>query len=335
MAHQRALTDQLTDQDRALLTRVQQHIPLVPEPFAAVAAELGLPEPDLLTRLSALKVSGAIRELSAIFDSRALGYQSTLVAARVPPGDLERAAAAISAHPGVSHNYERDHDFNLWFTLAVPPGTDLAAEVDRLHLVAGAKSIRILPSVRTFKIGVRLEMGGADAAERDDAPAGSATGQVGCSEAEARVVRALQQDLPLLSRPFDERAESEGFANSAELLALAERMKAEGKLRRLAAVLRHRLVGFGENAMVVWEAPAGETERLGRLMASFARVSHCYERPVYPDWPYNLFTMIHGRQRCEIDGCVAAMEREVGPISHRVIYSLREFKKERVRYFTA
>jgi DNA-binding Lrp family transcriptional regulator len=133
MPHPTPALQGLDHADRALLTRMQRAVPLIPRPFAAIGEELAMPELDVVDRLARLKDSGIVREFSAIFDARRLGYESTLVAARYKPSDLEHAARAISQNPGVSHNYERDHAFNLWYTLAVPPGVDIAATVDSLH----------------------------------------------------------------------------------------------------------------------------------------------------------------------------------------------------------
>jgi DNA-binding Lrp family transcriptional regulator len=295
-----------------------------------------MPELDVVDRLARLKDSGIVREFSAIFDARRLGYESTLVAARYKPSDLEHAARAISQNPGVSHNYERDHAFNLWYTLAVPPGVDIAATVDSLHRATGAESTRMLPSLRVFKIGVHLDLSDTPSAARQTEPLAEAPppGEAaGCSPSEMRAVRALQDDLPATRFPFEQTAAREGFAAAGELLDVAKRMEERGALRRLAVVLRHRKAGFSANGMVAWNVPVDRCEVTGRLMATFRQVSHCYQRPPYPDWPYSLFTMIHGASRAEVEDCVAAIAGKADSYDHRILYSLREFKKERVRYF--
>lgn len=323
--------------DRALLTRMQRAVPLVPRPFAAIGAELSMPEDDVIDRLARLKDSGIVRELSAIFDARRLGYASTLVAACYAHGELERAAEAISREPGVSHNYERDHAFNLWYTLAVPPGVDIATTVESLHCATGAESTRMLPSLRVFKIGVHLDLSGTPADGRRAEPVAAAAlpegARPGCSPVEVRAVRALQDDLPATPFPFAEAAAREGFAAAEELLDVAKRMEERGALRRLAVVLRHRKAGFSANGMVAWDVPPDCCEAVGQRMATFRQVSHCYQRPSYPDWPYSLFAMIHGTSKEEVEDCVAAICEEVGSYPYHVLYSLREFKKERVRYF--
>ncbi|MBI3393138.1 MAG: Lrp/AsnC family transcriptional regulator, partial [Nitrospirae bacterium] len=183
--------------DRRLLNLLQADFPLVPEPFAAIGKDLGIAEADVLERIGRLKAEKIIRQISAIFDTRALGYASSLVAARIPAGRLEEAAAVINEHPGVSHNYRRNDAFNLWFTIAVPPDSRLGLErtVERLGELAGAESIRLLPTLRLFKIGVRLDMTGeGDPANQTEAPAYTDKGRAESrktpiTEDEIRVIR--------------------------------------------------------------------------------------------------------------------------------------------------
>src|SRR5215468_10742105 len=108
----------LTDSDRELLNAVQWDFPLEPRPYAALGDRLGLAEPEVRARVAAVKELGVLRQLSAILDTRALGYNSSLVAAKIDAGRVDEAAAVISEHPGVSHNYKRNHAFNLWYTIA-------------------------------------------------------------------------------------------------------------------------------------------------------------------------------------------------------------------------
>ena len=320
---------------RALINRLQSHIPLVGRPFLAIGNELRLPEDEVVERTQALIDARIIREIGAIFDGRALGYDSCLVAAKYAPDDLETAARVISTHPGVSHNYQRAHDFNLWYTLAVPPHRPLANEVDLLHRLTRAESTRPLPAVRMFKLGVKLDMDETPADTRSGEPvsvAGTAGPQAPVED-EIAAVRAFQEPFAISARPFEAPAALHGFASAEALLAVGEKLLRRGALRRFSAVLRHREAGFGANGMAVWKASPEECSVAGPIMASFAKVSHCYQRPVYEDWPYSLFTMIHGRTSEEVDDCISALRRETGLREYQVLYSSVEYKKARVRYF--
>lgn len=327
-----AMTE-LDPTDRALLERLQAKFPLTPRPFAALAQALGLDEEQVLARAPRLKADGVIRQISAIFDTRRLGYQSTLVAFHVDGEVLEDVAAQVSAHPGVSHNYARPHRYNLWFTLAVPPGQDVTEEVARLARQTGVDDWLNLPAVRVFKIRAHFRLG-ADHGSRSAADLeGRRSGVRPLTPADIPFVRALQKDLLLVSRPFAGPAGQLGLSEQG-LLDRARELETAGFMRRFGAVLRHRRVENMANGMACWVVPEDRIEKAGRRAAQFPQVSHCYHRPACaPRWPYALFTMIHGRSKEEVESVVAEIAQKVGLNRYEVLYSTREFKKERVRYF--
>jgi len=327
----------LDGQDAAVLDRLQLHMPLVERPFRAIGEELGLVEAEVVRRVAELKERRLIRQMSAIFDAAGLGYQSSLVAAKCDPDLLESAAAVISSYPGVSHNYRRDHQFNLWYTVAVPADRDLDATVRLLHRLSGAESTRLLPTLRRFKLGVRLAIGGdAASPQGDDDPStyGPNPEALALTERQVRAVRALQDDMPVCEEPFKAAAEREGFASASELLAVGQDLKDRGLMRRFSAILRHREAGFSSNGMAVWVVDEEECERVGAIMAGFPQVTHCYQRRTYDDWPYSLFTMIHGRSNDEVESCIESISVATGLRDFRILYSTVEYKKRRVRYFT-
>jgi len=144
--------------DKEILNEIQWIFPLTAMPFHEIAKKFGLSPDTIKERLTNLKKSGILRQLSAIFDTRKLGYKSSLIAFEIDKNKLDYVAQQINRHPGVSHNYERNHQFNLWFTLAVPPGHDLKSEVDKFKKLPGIKKIRMLPTIKLFKIGVKLDI---------------------------------------------------------------------------------------------------------------------------------------------------------------------------------
>lgn len=326
----------MDDSDRRLLDRLQNELPLVERPWAALAADIAMPEDEMLERISRLRGEGVVRQISAIFDTRRLGYRSSLVAARTKPGTQQQAADIVSAHPGVTHNYEREHAFDLWFTIAVPGDSKIGLDetIDLLGRLADVESIRPLPAIRFFKIGVDLDMvGGRDPAAKKvrpqptlEAPSRPPT------EREIAAVRALQTDLPAIPEPLAPLAEAHGFS-VAELLKLGQELLSDGRMRRFAAVLNHRRAGFKQNGMGVWIVAEDRVDEAGRIMASYRGVSHCYERPTYDDWPYRLFSMTHGRDKEECEAVLAALSKETGLDEYAVLYSINEFKKTRLKYF--
>lgn len=323
--------------DRQILDLLQNDFPLTSHPFADIGQNLGLTEREALARVKNLQREGIIRQISAIFDTRRIGYDSCLVAMQVPPERLDQAAAVINEHPGVSHNYSRSHLFNLWFTIATPPGQDLTSDVDMLSDKAGATDTLLLPALRVFKIGVKLDVTGTKdplSTETDSRRQSMLQEALPpLTGAEIAVVRELQENIPVEETPFYGMANRLGITEK-ELFAVAKRFIAEGYMRRFAAVLRHQKAGFKANAMGVWEVPSNDTERVGDQLAAFQAVSHCYERPPHPPaWPYNIFTMVHARTTEECLDILYAMSRKVGITRYDYLFSQKEYKKARVRYF--
>ncbi|MBI1335949.1 MAG: AsnC family transcriptional regulator [Phycisphaera sp.] len=345
---------ELDETDRRLLDALQRDIPLCDDPWSVIGRDLSLTGEQTLSRVRQLKQLGLIRQISPIFDSAALGYTSTLVAAKVRDDKLDQAAEIVNQHPGVSHNYQRPASFNLWFTLAVPPGETLQDHLDQLAKDAGLQAVLPLPSIRTFHIGVRLHMsdnpapGSSNSTNEDpgEAPAprrpspshhGKKT-TLALTDRDKAIIRLVQDDLPLVEKPFEGYCTQLGITLD-HFREWMDKMKATGGLRRFAAILRHRATGFVANGMGVWRinpADPASIEKAGKAASEFEEVSHCYERPLYPDWPYNLYTMVHARTP---EDCHAVMQRiraqlePLGLEAHDVLFSTREFKKERVRYF--
>ena len=331
----------LTPADRRLLDRVQAGVPLVELPFAAIAGELGIAEADVLERLERFAESRVLRQIGAIFDTRACGYASALVAAHAAPERLERAAEVVALHPGVSHCYERDHAWNLWFTLAVPPTSTLGFDgtVARLGDLAGTDAIRILPALRTFKIAARFSMdeeGGQGERGASTTPPASTrpAGTARLTSEEIAVIRVLQRPLALVEEPFVEPAR-EARMSVAELLVHAKGLGDRGVMRRFAGLLNHRRAGFGANVMATWGLAADRIEEAGRRAAEFPAVTHCYERPVFAGWPYALFSMVHGKSRDECVDVVEALREALRPDCAATLWTLREFKKTRLQLFTS
>jgi DNA-binding Lrp family transcriptional regulator len=327
----------LDDLDRKLLNLMQGSFPLQPRPFAAVAAAAGVPEQEVLARVQRLLDERIIRQVTPIYDTRALGYGSMLVAAKVDPENPWQAAKIVNSHPGVSHNYLRNHDFNMWFTLAVEPDSRLGLDgtLDVLQQLTGAESIRQLPTLKLFKIRMDLEMEGGTKALTSEGVAVEPVDlePVAYDELDRDVIRATQGDMPVISEPYAPAATRLGMDTGA-LLEHMQGMRERGLLRRVAAILYHRRAGFSANGMGVWKVAPDQIGELGPRMASFRGISHCYERPTYEDWPYSVFTMAHGRSKEECDAVLDAIAEQTGIHDRATLYSSTEFKKIRLLYFT-
>jgi siroheme decarboxylase len=327
----------LDEQDKKLLNLMQGSFPLEPRPYARVARESGASEEWVLGRVQELIDDRIIRQVTPIFDTRALGYSSMLVAAKVDPEYPHRAAQIINSHPGVSHNYLRNHEFNLWFTIATEPDSQLGLDgtLDVLQQLTGAESVRQLPTLKLFKIRMDLEMEGGtpDLAAAGVAEEPRELEAIELSDFDVAVIRELQGDMPVIPEPYAPTAAALGVSQDALLDHLAG-MQQRGALRRVAAILFHRRAGFSANGMGVWKVPEERIMELGPRMASFRGISHCYQRPTYEDWPYSVFTMAHGRSKEECDAILDAICEETGIEERATLYSSTEYKKIRLLYFT-
>ena len=329
----------LDDTDRRLMNLLQSSFPLDAEPYRLVAEEAELEPDQVMTRTQRLLDERIIREITPIFDTRALGYSSMLVAARVDSENPHRPAKIINSHPGVSHNYLRTHEFNLWFTIATPPDSELGLNgtLEVLQRLTGATSIRQLPTLQLFKINMNLEMEGgteALAATAEAVPPRELEAQP-YDDTDIAVIKALQGPMEVTERPYDAAASEVGM-NTDELLGHLGRMVERKILRRVAAILYHRRAGFSANGMGVWRVPEDRIAEAGARMASVRGISHCYERPTYADWPYSVFTMAHGRSKEECDAILDSIadEHDLHGDDRAVLYSSTEFKKIRLHYFT-
>jgi len=327
----------LEELDRRLLNLMQGKFPIEPRPYKRVAELAGIAEEDAMARVRHLLDQRIIRQVTPIFDTRALGYSSMLVAAKVDAENPHRAARVINAHPGVSHNYLRNHEFNLWFTIATEPDSKLGLEgtLEALAAEAGAESVRQLPTLKLFKIRMDLEMEGST---EDLARAAVAADPVELEpqpydDFDVAVIRALQGDMPVVPEPYAPAAQELGVTQDRFLEHLAG-MQERGLLRRVAAILYHRRAGFSANGMGVWKVPEEQILDVGRQMAAVRGISHCYQRPTYEDWPYSVFTMAHGRSKEECDAILDSIAETHGITERATLYSSTEFKKIRLLYFT-
>jgi siroheme decarboxylase len=328
------LVNELDAIDKEILNDIQWSFPLVKRPFLEMANKYQLKEEEVLNRTQRLKDIGIIRQISAIFDTRKLGYKSALVAFSVDKNKIDYVANEINKHPGVSHNYERNHEYNVWFTLAVSPDADMKADLDKMASLDGVLKYRVLPTLKMYKIGVKLDM------VNDDPEKPSPTDDVKkmetkvekISEVDKEYIRQLQKDIEIIREPFKTITDNLGI-NLEELFNKVKEYQNIGIMRRFAAILRHRQAGFTANGMIVWNVPEEKIDQIGSKIASFPQVSHCYRRPIYPDWEFNLFSMIHARTIDAAEKIAKEISAIIKIDRYRILFSSREFKKERVKYF--
>jgi len=316
-----------------LLSIIQKKFPLTSRPFATIADELGSDEETVIKILLEEKKKNIIRQISPIFDTKRLGYSSSLVSFKVRYEDIDNAVAVINSHPGVSHNYEREHPFNIWFTLAVAPNSKLGLKetVDILAKEAKAIDYIILPTLKLFKISVKLNTTGKDA--KKEKVAKPRLKHIELTPLYHKVIKLAQNDIPIIKEPFKDIIQELNMSYE-KFFSILNELKEAGVMRRFAGILNHRRAGFHANAMVVWDIDEKKGIQIGERVAEFSAVSHCYLRPKYPNWPYNLFTMIHGKTVKETNQIIKEIASEIEHFSRRPLYSTREFKKVRIKYFS-
>jgi DNA-binding Lrp family transcriptional regulator len=286
-----------------LIRTIQAGVPFTPRPFEQIGAELGMDESEVLAGLRALSEQKVLREISAVLEGAALGYDSALVAGIVPPDEIERVAEIVSAHPTVTHNYLRNHAYNLWFTLATPREMSLEKTLDILARESGVSGFHPLRRTHTFKIGVNF-----DPETRKNASSVALAPTVEplhVGPQEARLFRTLQIPLRHLG----------------------------GAIRRYVGTLRHRKIGVRANGMVVWRVPDDELAAVGQRLANAPEVSHCYARNAIQGFPYTLYSMVHGPDRESCHKVATRLADATGFDDYAVLFSEKEFKKTRLRYF--
>lgn len=320
------MTVQLTKQKSELCRILQDGLEIVPEPFNAIAARLGISEQRVLDWTKELQENGVIRRISAVINYRALGRIATLAAAKVGEGKLESVVSAVNNLAGVSHNYLREHPVNLWFTLQADSEVEIAQTLQRLSQTHDIEVFN-LPMKRFFKLHVRF--GGSGNSEKEADSATPASEIVELNDYEKKLIRRLQGNNEIVPRPFDKLADTPGECEST--IKSIRNLMDKGVIRRIGAVVDHRKMGFTANVMFVCYAPCEKVSRLGQGLADLEQVSHCYERHTQPGWDYNIFAMMHAKDIADINRAVDEFVSRFSVERYELLPTIAELKKRPVR----
>ena len=317
-----------------LLNEYQRDFPLVPEPYAAIARSLGVREAQVLAALAAACADGRVSRVGAVFRPGTVGA-STLAALAVPPAELARVAALVSARREVNHNYEREHHYNLWFVATAPDAAALGTALAAIAAASGLPPIA-LPLVTDYWIDLGFDL----AAQRETPRVPNAAGPplaATLTAADRRLLAALEDGLPVRPAPFAALARAAGTTEAAVLARLA-RWIGDGVIRRFGVVVRHRALGYTANAMCVWDVADDVVDRTGAALAREPGVTLCYRRRrAFPHWRYNLYCMLHGRDRATVEAQRARLAAAHGldACASAVLFSRRAFKQCGARYTAA
>lgn len=312
----------------ALLNPWQRGFPLIVKPFAVVAARAGLSSAEVIEHYRALHAAGVLSRVGGVFAPTS-GGAAVLAAMRVPASRIDAVASLVSAHAGVNHNYEREHALNLWFVVTGRDACEVGRTVSAIECASGLPALR-LPMRRRYRIDLGFDF------RHDTAPGCMAAASDGYPVAphEHALAAAVEEGLPLLPRPYDAWAERLGLSPT-DVLATLERWLAHGTLSRFGAIVRHRELGFEANAMTVFDVPDGAVDACGEALSREPGVTLCYRRERHAEWPYNLYCMVHGRDRDAVRAVIhrAATHSGAGRYRSAVLFSLRRFKQTGSRRF--
>ena len=321
--------------ERQLLNGFQRDFPLGVEPYALVADALGVTQDWVLASLRRFIDDGVVSRVGAIFRPGTVGA-STLAAIAVPPARLADVARSVSAHAGVNHNYEREHRFNLWFVANARYEDALRVLLARIERET-VLPVVALPLVREYRIDLGFDL---------DGPAQGGVPEVevlrprrALDPVQQRIVAALEPGLPLVSRPFAAIARRAGLARAdgeSHVLRALDEWLGEGTVKRFGVIVRHRPLGFVANAMAVWDVPDADVDVAGHALAAASGVTLCYRRARgLPAWPYNLYCMMHGRERVAVDSALDAIGRRLGldAYPHARLFSRLAFKQRGAIHF--
>ena len=333
MGYSRGAFHTMDNADKKILTAIQADLPVEVRPFDVLAERLNLNAADVVARVKRMAAEGLIRRVGPVFDSHSLGYVSTLAAGRVPPERLREVADRVSRMPGVTHNYERRHAYNLWFTLTCASRQEEERALEAVRCDTGIPHIFSLPALAVYKIRVKFDlMEDSPAADVETAPPVAQATQRPLSGEQKELVRLLQDGLPIQREAFVGAGAQLGWPVE-RIVEQIHQWMGMGIVRRFGAVVRHRDLGFAANGMAVFRAADAQADEAGRRLAARPEVSHCYRRPPLEDFPFNLYAMVHGRSEDEVRQAVAAMAAEAGLTDYDVLFSVTEFKKASMRYF--
>lgn len=317
--------------DKALLNILQFSFPLTTTPWQTIAEQLSLPEPEIIQRIERLKKSGVVRQISPIFDSKKIGYHSTLAAFEVPEHHIDEVAQEVSKHKGVSHNYLRDNIINLWFTVTIPQEHSLEAEVESIAQRLNIENWFFLPSEKTYNIGFKLNMNKETITESSTVR--TTPTEIGHTTYDKTFISKIQHDLPLVPYPYSSLSQELSMSEE-DIVEQLQHYIAIGYVRRVAAVLRPTKAGFTHNVMVGWETTDTEaSDKLGMFASSLEAVSHSYRRKKQRHWPISVYTMIHGQSVEDIEEAISRICVYHKPLNVVSLKTIREFKKVRVLYY--
>jgi DNA-binding Lrp family transcriptional regulator len=321
-----AIKKMLSKQDKLLLSEIQDRFPIFSRPYLRIAQKLNIPEEYVIKKIKVFKKKDIIRYIGGIFDNKKLGAVSTLVAMSVPVERLNKTVRIINAYPSVSHNYLRDADFNLWFTLSASSKSKLSDLLSRIKKQTKMNKTLDLATIKVFKIDARFNLRADNALPGKNFSRLKLNPKAGRLFFDKKLIAQLNQPLDITSRPFVSLAKKLNLTEG-KVLATLKSYKKTGLLRRFGAILSHRNIGLKTNALVAWKAPVNRVDSVAKTLTAYPAITHCYLRNTYSFWPYNIYSMLHSVDRGTASRLIQDISRKIKINDFRVLFTLKEFKK--------
>ena len=324
--------------DKELLQQLQDNFPVEKRPWTDLGQMLGISEAEVLSRIHRLSAEGVIRKLRTILDAKKLNTcSSTLMAMKVPEEKMEDVVNVVNEYMSVTHNYRREHDYNLWFTVTTCGSKDLGSTVEEIKRRTGIpeRDILDLPTTSVFKIDVRFKFtnGGLKAMNGNNNSNNNGNSNLNNADAiNKAIIRSTQDEIPLVDEPFAEIANETGISQDEVITRLKELISV-GVIKRLGISVNQRKIGIVANAVVAWKVPQEQVKRVGAMLSAYREITHCYERVTVPGkWECNLFTVIHGYNRESVEEIARKMSEAVGISDYLVMFSNEQFKRTSVMH---
>jgi DNA-binding Lrp family transcriptional regulator len=328
----------LDDVDATLIDEYQSGFPVAERPFRTVAADLGIEERDALERVERLRERGIFRRFGAVLNPPVIG-SSTLAAVKAPEDRFNEIAEVINGYRQVNHNYRRDHEWNMWFVVTAGSRKRRNAILGEIEERTGCPVLN-LPMLTDYYIDLEFPVVNDDRFARESltettvsATRISEDAAADLSELDRRLLLEIQAGFPLTLTPYRDVAAAVD-ADVADVLAAVKRLLEDGCIKRVGCVVNHVVTGFDANCMVVWDVPDDELDARGEAVGALPYVTLCYHRPRRPelDWPYNVFTMVHGRDPAAVDAVIDELAAEHLPFDHERLRSTATLKQTGAQY---
>jgi DNA-binding Lrp family transcriptional regulator len=330
--------------DAALIDDYQSDVPVTANPFEEMATDLSaetgvdLTAVDVLGRVRRLSDRGIFRRFGPVLNPPVIG-SSTLAAVQAPPERFDEVATAINSYRQVNHNYRRDHEWNMWFVVTAGSRAKRDSILEAIETETGCPVLN-LPMMTDYYIDLEFPVVNDDRFARESlestdvsATQISEDAAGGLSPLEADLLLAVQGGFPLTLTPYQDVADTID-ADRDDVLAAIDRLLEAGCIKRIGCVVNHVVTGFQNNCMVVWDVPDENLDEWGTTVGSLPYVTLCYHRPRRPDqgWPYNLFTMVHGREADAVDAKIDELAADYLPVDHERLYSTKTLKQTGAQY---